>query len=240
MGQEKKVQWNETEVADMSALLYKQKTISSASTGTCTTIKHKEKYYLVTAAHVAKNMDSLSQIIFRIQNDKPYKVDLTKISSTSGINWVFHKEADIAILELKMPDDEFIKNRIQNNHFPSSQIYNRKDLPSRDADITFYGFPVIDLDLTHFSSLSFNAKICSGLLTQLRGDNKQKSTFFYLNIPSIQGCSGSGVYYSVKKSMFLGGKQTVFIGVMHGTYSDNTGGKLSAITPSYYLWDILK
>ncbi|KAA5825725.1 trypsin-like peptidase domain-containing protein [Algibacter amylolyticus] len=239
-GQEKKTQWDEIEISDMSALLYKQKTASTASTGTCSIIEHNAKFYLVTAAHVAKPMDSLSQIIFRIENDKPYKVDLKRISATSGINWVFHKEADMAILELKIPNEKFLKNRIENNSFPSSQINNGKNLPSRDSDITFFGYPVIDLDLTHFSSLSFNSKICSGLLTQRRGDNKKKSTFFYLNIPSIQGCSGSGVYYSVKRSMFHGGKKTIFLGVMHGTYSDNTGGKLAAITPSYYLFDILK
>lgn len=29
-------------------------------------------------------------------------------------------------------------------------------------------------------------------------------------------------------------------GIMHGTISDDTGGKLAAVTPAYYLSDLIK
>ncbi len=33
--------------------------------------------------------------------------------------------------------------------------------------------------------------------------------------------------------------KTLMIGVVHGTASDDTGGKMAAITPSFYIWDLL-
>ena len=235
-----KTLWNENEIGDISVLLFKQLSNNLSSTGTVTIIYHENRYFLLTASHVAKDKDSLSQIVFHAENDKPMIVDLKLLALSGIIDWKEHNEADIAILELKLPTDPLLKKRFETIAFPITQIYNGKDLPSRSAGITFVGFPVIDLDLIHFSALFFNANICSGLITQNRGDNKKKCTFFYLNAPSIQGCSGSGVFFSVQKDMYFGGDKTILIGVMHGTYSDNTGGKLAAITPSYYIFDFFK
>lgn len=239
-GQEVKTLWNETEIGDASVLLYRQLNDSIASTGTATIIYHGNRYFLLTATHVAKDMDDLSQIVFHVENDRPLKRNLKDHTLISKVKWTEHNDADIAILELKLPTDITLKKRFESLSFPINQIFSGKELPSRSADITFLGFPVIDLDLVHFSALVFSANVCSGLITQKRGDNKKKSTFFYLDTPSIQGCSGSGVYFSVKKDVYVGGDKTILIGVMHGTYSDNTGGKIAAITPSYYIFDLLK
>jgi hypothetical protein len=59
-------------------------------------------------------------------------------------------------------------------------------------------------------------------------------------VPSIEGCSGSGVYFSVKKAFYMGAKTTLMIGIVHGTQGDSTGGKLAAVTPSYYIFDLFK
>ncbi len=40
--------------------------------------------------------------------------------------------------------------------------------------------------------------------------------------------------------MFFGGNVTVLIGVIHGTASDDSGGKLAQITPAFYIWDLFK
>jgi hypothetical protein len=80
-----------------------------------------------------------------------------------------------------------------------------------------------------------------GKFTQTRADTKSKCNFYYLSIPSTQGCSGSGVYFSVEKAtLYLRGSKTLMVGVVHGTQSDDTGGKLAAITPSYYVVELLK
>jgi hypothetical protein len=33
--------------------------------------------------------------------------------------------------------------------------------------------------------------------------------------------------------------ETTLLGFVHGTYSDQTGGKIALVTPSYYLKDII-
>jgi hypothetical protein len=185
-------------------------------------------------------MDSQSQVVFSVGNDKPFIKDLKQLTLNKNIIWNTHDVADISLIELRIPEDTILKNRYIKLAFPINQIYFGKDLPSRSADITFFGYPLIDLKMEHFSALTFTAYICSGLITQYRGDIKIKSTFFYLNSPSIQGCSGSGVFFSVLKDMYLGGDTTLLIGIMHGTYSDNTGGKIAAITPAFYILDLIQ
>jgi hypothetical protein len=233
--------WNETEIGDISVLLYRQINKSEGKTGTATIIYDNNRYYLLTAAHVAQEMDILSQVIFHGKNDKPLIKTLIELSLEPTIKWKTHKEADIAIIEIKLPTDNILKERFESLAFPLSQIYKGKELPSHSSDIAFLGYPILDLDLVYFSPLIFKANICSGLITQNRSDTKTKCTFFYLDKPSIQGCSGSGVYFSISKEISLGmGDKTLLIGIMHGTSGDNTGGKLAMITPSYYIFDLLK
>lgn len=242
LGQTNKTQWNELEIADMSVLLYRKINDSISKTGTATIINKETQYYIITAEHVAKDIDNKSQIVFHLPNDKPLIVDLTEFTTNKEVNWINHEIADISILKIKLPLNINLREKIIMNSFPINHINNGKELPNRNADITFYGYPVIDLELDHFSALNISSKICSGLITQKRADNFKNCNFFYLDKPSIQGCSGSGVYYSVAKTvgMTIGDDKTILIGIMHGTRSDNTGGKLAMITPSYYLFDILK
>ena len=37
----------------------------------------------------------------------------------------------------------------------------------------------------------------------------------------------------------VNGNGTMVYGILHGTISDQTGGKLAAVTPSYYLFDLI-
>jgi hypothetical protein len=238
--QEKKKQWDVDEISEISVFLFCQLNDSTVVTGTGTIIYHESRYFLITASHVAKNMDNKSNIVFHTENDKPLIKQLKNLSLDSKILWKTHNVADISLIELKLPEDSLLKNKYVSLAFPITQISSGKNLPSRDADITFFGYPILDLNLEHFSALSFKAYLSSGLISQLRADNKKKCTLFYLDAPSIQGCSGSGVFYGIEKPIYVGGKITYLIGIVHGTYSDNTGGKLTAVTPSYYIFDLFK
>ncbi len=155
------------------------------------------------------------------------------------MNWKHHPVADVALIELDLGNSS-IKTIIQECAFPAEFIYSGKDLPKRDVDLTFLGYPVVDMEMEHFSPLVFTAYLSSGLITQQRYDTRTKCNFFYLNVPSIEGCSGSGVFFSVRKAMFMAGKATLMIGVVHGTKGDSTGGKLAAVTPSYYVNELLR
>lgn len=230
--------WNQEQISNITILLYQPQVDTSGVIGSGTIVNHQGKYYLLTAGHVAKEMKNDAKLVFRLNGDKPDVVDLLLLVKDNLLKWKNHSIADLSLIEL-IAINEDIKNRFQNFSFPSSSIQNGKALPEREADLTFLGYPIVDLEMEHFSPLIFTANLSSGLITQLRYDTKTKCNFFYLNVPSIQGCSGSGVFYSVKKAMYYGGDKTIMIGVVHGTQGDNTGGKLAAITPSYYIFDLL-
>jgi hypothetical protein len=215
-------------------------TPTNASVGSATILKHDKRYFLLSAQHVTKELKDDSKMIIRENGDKPKIINLKSIIKNNDLTWINHPVADLSLIELIAKDDS-LKNYFEDWGFPIKQISFTKDLPSRDAQISFLGYPIIDLKIEHFSPLTFESKLSSGLLTQNRyDDNSKKCNFVFLNSPSMQGCSGSGVYFSVKKSMFLGGDKTILIGVVHGTKGDNSGGKLAAITPSYYILDLLK
>jgi hypothetical protein len=185
-------------------------------------------------------MKNDAKIIFRLKGDKPGIYDLLPITKGKSLKWKTHPIADIALVELET-QDQSIKKILQDYAFPAELIYGGKELPARGADLTFLGYPVVDMEMEHFSPLMFTAYLSSGLITQQRADTKSKCNFFFLSVPSIQGCSGSGLYFSVKKqTMYYGGGKTIMVGVVHGTKSDDTGGKLALITPSYYIADLFK
>ncbi len=239
--QEHKTKWDALELSDISVFLIRQVNDTISFTGTGTILRHDKSFFLVTASHVAKFLDNNAKVLFRVGNDKPLVKHLRDMSLDNNVKWIHHKIADIAITPMLKPTDTLLSSVFERLAFPISQINNNENLPHRDADVAFFGYPLVDLKLEHFSALTFYSHLSSGLITQKRADTKTLCSLFYLESPSIQGCSGSGVYVGVKKSgVSVGPNQTILFGIMHGTYSDNTGGKLAAITPSYYIFDFFK
>ena len=231
--------WSQDDISNVTVFLYQKTSDTSGTSGSGTIINHNGKYFLLTANHVAKEMRSDAKVVFRVAGDKPGIIDLLVLTKTHTLSWINHPIADLSLVELAAVNTD-IEQRLNQWAFPSYLIYGGKEAASKDVDITFLGYPLVDLQLEHFSPLIFTSHLASGLITQTRADTKTKCTFFYLDLPSMQGCSGSGVYFSVRKAVFIGGDKTILLGVVHGTTGDNTGGKLAAITPSYYIWDILK
>lgn len=226
-------------LSNSTVLLYQQKTPTQGSVGSATILKHEKKYFLLSAQHVTNELKDDSKVILRQKGDMPKIINLKSIVKNNELKWKNHPIADLSVIEIKT-NDKSLNNYFERWGFPINQISVTKNLPSRDAQISYLGYPIIDLSIEHFSPLTFESKLSSGLLTQNRYDNNKPCNFFFLNNPSMQGCSGSGVYYSVKKTMFYGGDKTILIGVVHGTKGDNTGGKLAAITPSFYFFDFFK
>jgi hypothetical protein len=228
--------FDEEQISNATVLLYQHK----GNSGSGTIIRGNNKYFILTASHVAKDMKTDAKIVFRLKGDKPGIYDLVTCVKGKSLSWKHHPIADMAIIELE-PIDTSVKKLLADYAFPIDQVSGGKNIPGREADLTFLGYPIVDMEMEHFSPLMFTGYLSSGLITQLRADTKTKCNFFYLNVPSIQGCSGSGVYFSVKKKgIYYGGTTTYLIGVMHGTEGDNTGGKMAAVTPTYYINDLLE
>lgn len=76
-----------------------------------------------------------------------------------------------------------------------------------------------------------------------RADTKTLSDFFCLENPSVGGYSGCPVFdlgYSTNGVMQITKERTWCHGIMHGTMSDNTGGKIAMVTPAFYLRDLIE
>lgn len=133
-------------------------------------------------------------------------------------------------------------NLFQDRCFPYDHI-NDSDIPaSRDDELTVIGFPHGLGVQGKFSPLTFRSYASSAFLTLPRADTKTPSDFFCLENPSVGGYSGGPVFdmgYEKMGCATATKEKTVLHGIVHGTMSDETGGKIALITPMLYIKDLI-
>lgn len=203
------------------------------------------KPFLVTASHVATEMNSTCFGTIRMEGDKPFTFKLSELVAGGGkFEWKSHKEADVAVISLR-PEQNFFKNHLQYHFLDISWFENKTVAPARAKTLTVLGFPLELGTEGSFSPLSRETKASSGLLVMNRGDTKTPATFFITQDPSIGGFSGAPVFdlglpYSENGTFTLQPSNIRILGLVHGTLSDNTGGKLGAVVPAAYICELLK
>ena len=209
--------------------------------GTGTFIQHGNDLYILTAEHVARAMKANCQFIVKGANDTPITLSLQDLRQGDDLPWKIHPEADMAILPLK-PTDKLLATTLAKRFLPSEILDKRKEAVNRETQLRAIGFPLGLGAEKHFSPLTFRTHASSGLITLARADTKKPCTFIVLENPSIGGYSGGPVIdLSIYKNMGMEmtGSGTLIHGIVHGTISDDTGGKLAALTPSYYFFDLV-
>jgi hypothetical protein len=134
---------------------------------------------------------------------------------------------------------------------PKNLISSEANAPSRDRPLTTLGFPLMLGVAEHFSPISRESKPSSGLITLPRFDTHTPATFFLLADSSIAGFSGAPLFltaapYAMPNGAMVfpetGGPTSTpirCVGIVHGTLSDDTGGKLAAVTPSAYILETI-
>lgn len=202
----------------------------------------KSYCWFVTASHVARTCNSSTIVVESTKDGKAAKLPFSLFCNPGS--WIHHPIADISCIQI-MPNERNIPF-IQKHLFPYDHFFLDKKPVSRDAELTCIGFPRglgIDNDDGFYSPLTFRSYASSGFLTLNRADTHTPSTFFCLENPSVGGYSGCPVFdlgYSTNGIMTMTKEQTWCHGIMHGTMSDETGGKIALVTPAFYLKDILK
>ena len=208
--------------------------------GTGILVVHKDRPFVLTASHVAADITTSGLFVIKGAGDLPIVIHADKIVPTSSLNWKHHAEADLAAFEI-FPQDQATHEALQQRFLPLEFFAGVKAAPNRDLLLTSIGFPLGLGIHGFFSPLTFESKASSGLLTLARADTQRPQTFFALQNPSIGGYIGCPV---VDLSVFRAGAMTttgdgtVIYGLMHGTVSDNTGGKLALVTPSFYVHEL--
>lgn len=201
----------------------------------------KNELFIVTASHVAVAMQTSGQIVIGDDNDQPININWNQLKIDTSIPWLHHAEADMAVVKIH-PQNNIIE-KLSGRLLPLHIFYPKKEAPSRDAQLTSVGFPYGLGVEGYFSPLTFTSRASSGLLTMPRADTNQPCTFFILENPSVVGYSGCPVFDLAIQKMgamtTTSGHGTRCYGIMHGTISDKTGGKLAAVTPAYHLFDLI-
>ena len=218
--------------------------IVTPSTGKCGTGCFVEKdsiLYIVTAEHVKKDILPDTLIVYGEANSTNH---ILVLSSIVIGDWIVHPIADIVAIKL---DKSKLNSSFNGRFFPFSQIVSQPNPLSRDRELTVVGFPSgLGTSLagaSKFSPLTFRSYAASSYMSLQRTDAAGTiSDFFCLENPSMGGYSGGPIidmgYVSTPVMTQRYGDTTIW-GFMHGTMSDKTGGKISVVTPGYYLQDII-
>lgn len=214
---------------------------TSLNTGTGFFLAVNTDMYLVTASHVAQHLTTSSYAILRGTNDEPVRLNLTDIIGAAELDWKISAEADVAVHKLRPSNG--ILTYLKKRFLPSYLLVDSLYAPTRDTPLTIVGFPLgLGID-GYFSPLTLQTRSSSGLIRLPRFDNSVLSTFFICEDPSIGGYSGAPCFdTSIYKlgGMTTTGDGTKLYGLIHGTISDRTGGKLTAVTPIRYVLDLVE
>lgn len=211
--------------------------------GTALFVSKDTTLFMVTAEHIARKMNSDATVIIRDEGDKPYTLTLQELwNKSESVSWVFHDEADVAILQLH-PNSQII-DKLKKHFLSLENLQKEIVAPEREKALSMIGFPLGLGVKDYFSPLSKEVKTSSGLLRLSRSDNKKEATFFLLSDPSVGGYSGApifeppGTYTKGKSLIFSSGFRCW--GLVHGTISDETGGKFAAITPAAFIVQLIQ
>lgn len=194
--------------------------------------------WLLTASHVARTTKTSTFVVFASKTGQKTQVPLGVFNQPE--RWIHHKIADISCLPIahNPMSQMYIKERC----FPIDHFNLSETCVSRDIELTSMGFPK-GLGLGEkVSPLTFRSYASSSFLTLNRGDTDTLSMFFCMENPSCGGYSGCPVFdigYVISGYVQTKKEKTVCHGIMHGTISDNTGGKIALVTPAFYLNDII-
>lgn len=206
-------------------------------TGTGFFIKKETKLFLVTASHVAKSLLYNDSLITADSNGNSVKYLLNMKSK-----WKHSDSADVAISEIQNTNQLysiFYKRSFDYKYLPPKLTAPVPELP-----LIVIGFPLNLGVKKKFSPLRRETNAASNLIDLPRADTGDTTTFFIIQDPSIAGYSGAPVFvikaFKFGNTIMKGMNSDMCIGVIHGTYSDNTGGKLGMVTPAKYINDLIK
>ena len=194
--------------------------------------------WIVTASHVAKATSEQTTVVVSTMDGLAKQLPLNLFGDISA--WIHHPLADISAFKIHptVSNEQFLNGRF----FPLDHFNLEEKSVSRDFELTCIGFPHGLGTSGKFSPFSFRSFASSSFVTLARADTGLPSQFFCLENPSVGGYSGCPVFdlgYSTNGAMTITKDKTRCHGIMHGTMSDNTGGKIAMVTPAYYLKDII-
>lgn len=213
--------------------------------GTGLIIRYHGRDYLVTAGHVAKALSPKAEIVMNLSGGKTKSLAFEWIAQqkiTTGATWFHHPMADISVHPLCYPA-HFDQTPIDESLFPKGDT----DVPLLTSAYIL-GFPLGQGVRDILSPLAKETQIASRLTSVDNPIVSPDLRFLLLDQALAQGYSGAPVFYTeeimssirIAGQRMKGGEKLHFLGILSGGLSDATGGKISLVVPTSYLWDILE
>lgn len=199
---------------------------------------------LVTASHLAKSMTPSSLAILMGPKGEPVRLSLGQLTGKSAsANWLHHDKADVAVLQLS-PSPGMRKKHLLNRFLPLDVIAGERKAPSRSIPLVVFGFPLgLGSSGKQFSPLTRQTHCASNIIMLRRADAPVEAECFLLEDPSVAGYSGGPVFdigiYQLGGIQTTGSGTTLW-GLVHGTSSDQTGGKLAVVVPGYSILEVIE
>lgn len=208
----------------------------TTSSGTGFIIRHHEQIYLVTAAHVVKNMSDKAEVLWNTASGKNRYFTFEELEEKLPYSkWFFHPSADIAIHPLKFTKKSGHKS------VPGEIFVTLDEIITPGTKVCIWGFP-LNLGIEGFlSPILKKAEIASWITTIDNPKLLPDLKFILLDEDLASGYSGAPVFISPElqtQNNKLGVSQPKLIGILCGVISDKTGGKISLVAPISYLNEI--
>ena len=210
-----------------------------STTGTGFLVVREGRVFIVTAQHVAAGLQPNSTATVRLPDKAGSVIQLSKLLRS---DWRSHKSADVSVAEVNSNIDAI---SLLNSAFSYDLIISKPMTPSRSIRLTVIGFPLsLGIGET-VSPITRESMAASGPLDLPRFDNHIVAQFFLLQDPSVGGFSGSPVFdlnMPIMESRGLAYRSAsgpICYGLVHGTISDDTGGKFAAIVPGIFIRQVI-
>lgn len=208
--------------------------LGQESVGTGIFVAKANDLYLLTATHVAITTNKTTTVV--ISDAQGNATSIPLVNFNNGLLWKHHLVADISALPIQM--NSTIQPHLISRFLPFDHFQTQRMPVSRDIELTSVGFPNGLGAQGMFSPLTYRSYASSALISLNRADTNTPCEFFLLENPSVGGYSGGPIFdlgIMIVGGMTTTKEKTYCLGLMHGTISDQTGGKLAAVTPAHYL-----
>ncbi|MDP8234082.1 MAG: serine protease [Candidatus Saelkia tenebricola] len=206
--------------------------------GTGFLVVHNKHIYIVTAAHVAKDMSNKAEIIWNTASDETRIFTIEDLEKKLPYSkWFFHTFADIAVHPFGFTE------KTEHILVPEELFIKKNEVASLGTKVYVLGFP-LNLGLHDtLSPISKKAEIASWITTIDYPNIRLDAKFILLDEDLAVGYSGAPVFISPEPQMqgnkiVLTNSPPKLIGIQSGTIADQTGGKISLVVPIPYLDEI--
>jgi hypothetical protein len=201
--------------------------------GTGFLVATRSAVFLVTAAHVAREMDRETRLSFATLRGRRVSLRLSELLSLGvrEVTWTYQRHADVAAVRIPKPPTQ-----LRGHFLPGHLLVAERTAPRGALELTAIGFPLGLTSEKHFAPLVKTSHAASQILRLCGEEIGDPADFFFLDQPSIGGYSGAPVFVTAQVQLTDAGEVTIVaprcVGLISRTISDETGGQFAAVVPS--------